>query len=1016
MAVTATAAAAAECVVGPEPEKSELDDRSYRTLTLANGLKVLLVSDPALDKAAAALDVAVGFFSDPESLPGLAHFLEHMLFLGTAKYPDEESYSAYLAEKGGDSNAYTSCENTNYQFQVIVPKSARDVDVTAAAAAAATSPSPLYEALDRFSQFFIAPLFTEAATTRELNAVDSEHQKNVQNDGQRLFQLTQSCANRQHPFSKFGTGSKATLWDVPNESGVDTRAALLDFHRKYYSANLMRLCITSPHALSVMQKWAVELFTPIANTNAPLPAIEYAQSQPLTQAEMRRVLHVVPIKDVRQLALSWLVPSLQSGYRSKPASFISHLLGHEGKGSLLSLLKGRGWVDALAAGQSLSAHDFAFFDVSINLTKAGVDRVDEIAQLVFGFVRLILESGVERWIHDESAALADMSFRFAERVEPFSLVQRLSSQMSLYPEQEYLSGAYLIKEYDPERVRSLLECLTPDRVNLMVVGSFVEGSTDASEKWYGTAYRCETIPDEKLSAWRSAAPDASLAIPARNPFIPTNFSLAAEPVPAGEADDAGPVLIIDTDKFEVHHKLDRTFRRPKVDVRIMLLTPLAYSSPRNHVLSNIFVSLLADELTEYSYDADLAGLSYSLRCVEQGVQLAVSGYSDRLQVLLGAILDKMATFRANPERFAMIYDQWERQWANFDKDQPYQHAMYGVLYLLETPRWHVHQYLACLRGAKDVTVDAVDAFVPQLLGRLRAVCLVHGNVTGEWTRKMCAGVDKALAFDALPAVERPCRRVVQLPTDCAVVTRKVGANTEDQNSAVHVSFQVGPRGNFRTDVLLELLAEVMNKPAFHELRTKQQLGYMVFTGVDKTENVLGLFVIIQSTVADPDELCRRIEAFLRQFRTETLEAMSAAEFEGFVDSTIATKLEKDKRMAQRSHRFYTEITGRTYLYHRAEREIEALRQVRKEDVASFFDKHIGADAPARRKVSSLVFGSTHPMADSKVVAQAAVGGESAVPARVVSDPVAFRLSYPLYPAPGRHDAFVQVEPAFTPTV
>ena len=65
--------------------KSPDDDRLYRGLNLPNGLKVVLVSDPTTDKAAAALDVHVGHMSDPWNLPGLAHFLEHMLFLGTEK-------------------------------------------------------------------------------------------------------------------------------------------------------------------------------------------------------------------------------------------------------------------------------------------------------------------------------------------------------------------------------------------------------------------------------------------------------------------------------------------------------------------------------------------------------------------------------------------------------------------------------------------------------------------------------------------------------------------------------------------------------------------------------------------------------------------------------------------------------------------------------------------------------------------------------------------------------------------
>lgn len=66
-------------------ERPALDDRSYRITTLSNQLEVLLIHDPKTDKASAALDVNVGSFSDWEDMPGIAHAVEHLLFMGTEK-------------------------------------------------------------------------------------------------------------------------------------------------------------------------------------------------------------------------------------------------------------------------------------------------------------------------------------------------------------------------------------------------------------------------------------------------------------------------------------------------------------------------------------------------------------------------------------------------------------------------------------------------------------------------------------------------------------------------------------------------------------------------------------------------------------------------------------------------------------------------------------------------------------------------------------------------------------------
>ena len=154
-------------------DSSELDSRSFRGLMLPNGLRVLLCSDPSAIKAAAAMNVQVGWMSDPRELPGLAHFCEHMLFLGTSGYPDEGDFERFVAAAGGSNNAYTDSEDTCYYF-----------DVTAGG---------LPGALARFSEFFSSPLFTESATAREVSAIDSEHNKNLQQDYWRCAQLVESA-------------------------------------------------------------------------------------------------------------------------------------------------------------------------------------------------------------------------------------------------------------------------------------------------------------------------------------------------------------------------------------------------------------------------------------------------------------------------------------------------------------------------------------------------------------------------------------------------------------------------------------------------------------------------------------------------------------------------------------------------------------------------------------------------------------------------------------------------------
>lgn len=191
--------------------QSPRDPRTYDVLSLPNGLRALLISDPDTNVSAASMDVATGSFDDPRGAQGLAHFCEHMLFLGTSKYPREGEYSEYLSSHGGHDNAFTSTQETNYYFAV--------------------DSGYLEGALDRFAQFFVSPLFRSDAVSREIHAVNAEHEKNRQSDDRRVWQLLKHVSNPEHPFSMFATGSLQTL----NQS--DILQTLVESYHRHYSAN-----------------------------------------------------------------------------------------------------------------------------------------------------------------------------------------------------------------------------------------------------------------------------------------------------------------------------------------------------------------------------------------------------------------------------------------------------------------------------------------------------------------------------------------------------------------------------------------------------------------------------------------------------------------------------------------------------------------------------------------------------------------------------------------------------------
>ena len=263
-------------------ESAALDPRSHRALVFPNGLRVLLTSYPNAANAAASMNVQVGFMTDPAELPGLAHFCEHMLFLGSEKFPAESDFDSFCAQSAGYSNAWTSMDRTVYHFML--------------------AHNQLYDGLDRFSGFFTSPLFTEDLTERELNAVDSENNKNLQEDSRREYQLWRSTAKPGHAVQRFGTGNKQSLWDTPLANGTNTRQHLLDFYKRCYSANIMKLAVIGREDLDTQERWVRQLFADVPNSDiSPLQGVSPTDNA--FDAGWKQIYRIVPVKERRKIVL-----------------------------------------------------------------------------------------------------------------------------------------------------------------------------------------------------------------------------------------------------------------------------------------------------------------------------------------------------------------------------------------------------------------------------------------------------------------------------------------------------------------------------------------------------------------------------------------------------------------------------------------------------------------------------------------------------------------------------------------
>ncbi|KAJ3300130.1 Insulinase (Peptidase M16) [Borealophlyctis nickersoniae] len=867
--------------------KPDLDDREYRLVTLENKLQALVISDPKTDKSSAALDVHVGHLCDPDDAAGLAHFCEHL----------------------------------HYYFEV--------------------SSEHLEGALDRFAQFFISPLFSDSCTDRELQAVDSEHKKNLQSDNWRVYQLEKDLSNPDHPYRKFGTGNLETLRDIPKANGQDIRKILLDFHSKYYSANIMKLVILGKESLDELTNWAVEKFSDIRDKNIEVPSF---QGHPLTPAELEKQILVKPVKDLRHLEITFPFPDEAPFYKLQPSRYISHLIGHEGGGSILSLLKSKGWALSLSAGSSRGGINFEFFKVSIDLTEEGLEHYEDVIVIVFQYIDMIKKEGIQDWVFHECQSLASTSFRFKEKSPPSGFCSRVAGAMHQYAPEDFLSGPYLMFEFDKDKIRECLGYLSRDKFRLMLVSPSFDSTGWSKARYYGTEYTVEPLSENLKKALANSQPNPELSLPKPNDFIPESLDVKKAEV---KEPLRQPAIIKETDVVRMWYKKDDTYWVPKANVWFSLKSPLSYVSPLTCTETRLYTDLLHDALNEFSYYAEVAGLSYSLENNTEGMVLNLEGYNDKLPNLLTKIVQKMAGLKVDPERFKFIKEQLTRSYKNWAMESPHQHAIYSTTYITQEKLWTHEEKLAELEG---ITPEMIQNFYPHLLEAMYIEGLVHGNVEEQEALKLLEIVEKAFSPKPLPVFQRwETMRTQVVPTGSSYIYLRDVPNANNLNSAIEYYLQVGDFTDAELRAKLSLFSQIGNEPCFDQLRTKEQLGYMVFSGLRKQTGLVGYRIIVQSE-RDPAYLESRVESFLEKMESVITE-MTPEEYSKHQAALAAKLLEKDKNLGQESGRLWSHVNSRYYNFEQHVIDAKTVKEISQASMLEFYEEHIAVSSPTRRKLS-----------------------------------------------------------------
>jgi secreted Zn-dependent insulinase-like peptidase len=389
-------------------------------------------------------------------------------------------------------------------------------------------------------------------------------------------------------------------------------------------------------------------------------------------------------------------------------------------------------------------------------------------------------------------------------------------------------------------------------------------------------------------------------------------------------------------------------------------------TPADAAAAQLYVRLLQDAVNEYTYPALLAGLNFSIYTHSRGISIRVSGYDDKQRVLLQRIVQSIDKLEVDPRRFENIRADMVRELENVKTGRAFQQAAGDARELLLSGRWNEDALIAELQALDP---DAVLRFAEGFWPSTEVDLMLNGNYLPadvEWVTR---------------ALQPLLPRDGELAPASVAVTRLNGGDNFvyrapiEHDDAVVFWYLQGPGDDVQNRALAALTGQIIGTRFFEDLRTEQQLGYVVGAFYWPQLDVPGVAMMVQSPEASVPEVIAAAEQFLAGVAED--ESVSPEQFQRHQQALLQDILQPHKNLWEQSEYFWQEIAQDRFDFDSRQRLAE---QVSAATLAQWRDWY--------RQV----------MLDERASLLVAAPGKSGAmpPGTAVEDPVVFRNQRPVY--------------------
>ena len=802
------------------------EEREY--LTLNNGLKVILVSDPEETKNKVALNVKAGYRDDPEDVPGMAHFLEHMLFLGTISNPSPSTYRDFISKNGGYNNATTYYDSTSYYLRI--------------------QPKKLEEALELFSQQFTEPLFSEEYIAKEKKVINAEFQYRKDSVYRQTASVAKHAFFEDHNLSKFGTGNTKSL------SAYDDKQLakkMRSWWQAHYSSDLMSLVVYGPQPIS-------ELKTLVKKWFSDIPQRDTSKSYPqlTSKAKVPSIAKARINDDERALLLMFKLPEQNSMQAYEHRKFLEFLLERNLPQTFASSALSRRFASRIYADAASESQDNHYLEVYVNLHYKGGEKYWQVIQQLMQYTEALKSSPLEQWRVDEFNTTNELDWCYHEDTNVKNYARNLNSA----PPELAFSKGLMINELDKDIMRALFDSITVENMLAVVVHPDFSGSSESP--WYEVEYDVDVLEERRFKNFR---PNKEVTFyigrPEKNPYLPNTIT-ELEDLSSKEV-----VKLTSISNADAWFAQDTSFNDPRVFYYVDILSDESDSSAKQAANMTLLSSILNHQLKHTRAQAEDANSDVDVVRIPNGIGLYFEGYPESVETLVRDVSSRLKDFTMRDRIFERFHYGWIYYLKDYEEIDPIVQADELMESLIKGPFYSYSEQQAGMRSTRE---SGVKSALRTLQKRNYIRSLAYGNLNQKAAEDLNNLV--LTVFNATEPADTSGFGPVKLPAK----VNRVFSESEYDDSVNYVYVQ-GHNDSTEELANFSLLDRLMSEAFFSELRTEQSLGYAVGADLIRYGGTPGIEFSVQSPYEEPQVLEAKTLEFLNSFKTQ-LDRLSVDQF------------------------------------------------------------------------------------------------------------------------------------------